>query len=160
MPITDTLENAHLLVVQTVDDLPEALWDLPGASGEWTVKDIIGHLTSYELILIDAIKTIQGESPTPYLLRWRQSQQDFNEENTETHRYQTAQQVLDGYQDAQVQSTALLTNVPVEKVEQKGTMTWLNDDRSLADLVSRLAQHTQQHCDQIVQFRKKNKQLE
>jgi hypothetical protein len=78
----------------------------------------------------------------------------------ETRRYETAQQVLDAYQEAQMQSTAQLASVPEEKVAQKGTMQWLNDDRSLADLVARLAQHTQQHCDQIVQFREKNKGLE
>jgi hypothetical protein len=160
MSTTDTLENAHLLVTQTVDDLPEALWDLPGADGEWTVKDIIGNLTAYELVLIDAIKTVQGETPTPYLLRWHQSQQEFDEETAKTRRYQTAQQVLDGYQDAQIQSTSLLANVPEGKVEQKGTMSWLNDDSTLADLVSRIASYTQQRCDQIVQFREKNKQLE
>jgi hypothetical protein len=30
MNVTDMLEQSHLLVIQVLDDLPEAAWDIPG----------------------------------------------------------------------------------------------------------------------------------
>src|SRR5689334_3593718 len=53
MDAVQMLENSHAKVLETVDDLSEPLWDVPGVCGEWSVKDIIAHLASYERVVID-----------------------------------------------------------------------------------------------------------
>ncbi|GCE19994.1 DinB family protein [Dictyobacter kobayashii] len=161
MSATEMLENSHLMVIQALDDLPEPMWDMPGVSGEWSAKDIVAHLTSYELLLIDAFQTVHGETPSPYLMRWRSDLQAFNTEAVEARRYQTAQQVMNEYQDAQVRSADALSSLPAELVEKKGAISWYRSgEASIADLVERLSQHMQQHCEQIKQFREANKQQE
>lgn len=77
MQATEILENSHLYVIQTVDDLPEPMWDLPGVCGEWSAKDVLAHLTAFELLLIDAFDTVHGEPPSPFLLRWQTASEDF-----------------------------------------------------------------------------------
>lgn len=161
MSATQTLENSHLMVIQALDDLPEPMWDMPGVSGEWSAKDIVAHLTSSELLLIDALQTVHGEKPSPYLLRWVNDLQAFNNEAIEARSYKTAQQVMNDYQDAQVRSTDALSSLPAELLEKKGTLAWYRSgEASIADLVEIFSRHAQQHCQQIVQFRASNKQLE
>ena len=161
MHATEILENSHLYVIQTVDDLPEPMWDLPGVSGERSAKDVLAHLISYELLLIDALNTIHGETPSPYILRWKSSQADFALEAINARRYHTAQQVTNEYQDVMLQSTALLAELSPEQIDQPGTLSWLSDGKSsVADLIDIVTSHVRQHCEEIIQFRQKNKSLE
>ncbi len=156
MGIVDVLDESHVRVLQTVDDLSEADWDIPEVCGEWSVKDILAHLTSHELMLIDTLKNILNrEPPTPYLLSFARSIDDFNKTGIEARRYHTAQQVVDEYQDAQIQTTSLMSQVSEELAQRPGTLSWLNPDRTLAQMVEQLHAHTNRHCDQIEQFRKR-----
>lgn len=153
MSAIDVLENTHLMVIHTLEDLQEREWDVVGVVGEWSVKDILASLTGDELLLLDVLKTFQGEQATPYMLRYAQSKDQFVEDAIKARQYQTPQHVLQEYQDTQVQTASLLTQLPAERVEQKGTLSWYNVDLSLADLINSLSSETRELCEQIRRFR-------
>ena len=153
MNASELLEKSNLLVIQTVDDLPETAWDIPGACGNWSVKDIIAHLASYEHIIVDVLSIFQKEQPTPYILKFLHQLDQFNKVEVEARKYETAQHVLDEYQDAQVEATSLLMQIPDEKVQERGTIPWYGEDCCLADFINRIYDHTREHCAQIARFR-------
>ena len=155
MNATELLEKSNLLVIQTVDDLPETAWDIPGACGNWSVKDIIAHLASYEHIMVDVLSIFQKEQPTPYILQFLHQLDQFNKVEVEARKYETAQHVLDEYQDAQVEATSLLMQIPDEKVQERGTMPWYGEDCCMADFINRIYDHTREHCAQIARFRQR-----
>ncbi len=155
MNTAELLQKGNLMVVQVVDGFPELGWDVPGACDDWSVKDIIAHLSSNERVAIDVLKTFQGEEPTPLIDRFLHNLDAFNRAEVEARRYLTAQQVMDEYQDTQVQTTSLLIQIPSEKVQQIGTMAWYDPGCCLADFIQRHYDHTSEHCIQIAQFRKK-----
>ena len=158
MNTSDLLEKGHLMVIQVVDGLPELQWDVPGVCGEWSVKDIVAHLTSYEHVILDVLNTFSGKEPTPYVVRFISQNQQFDDAEVEARKYATAQQVIDEYQDTQVQTTSLLKQIPPEIVEQPGTMPWYEQDLSLADFINRMYEHTREHCNQIGGFHNKVRQ--
>ena len=155
MNASELLEKSNLLVIQTVDVLPEIAWDIPGACGNWSVKDIIAHLASYEHIVVDVLSIFQKEQPTPYILEFLHQRDQFNKVEVEARKYETAQHVLDEYQDAQVEATSLLMQIPDEKVQERGTMPWYGEDCCLADFINRIYDHTREHCAQIARFRQR-----
>ena len=155
MNATELLEKSNLLVIQTVDDLPETAWDIPGACGNWSVKDIIAHLASYEHIIVDVLSIFQKEQPTPYILQFLHQLDQFNKVEVEARKYETAQHVLDEYQDAQIEATSLLMQIPDEKVQERGTMPWYGEECCLADFINRIYDHTREHCAQIARFRQR-----
>ena len=152
MNASELLEKGHMMVIQTVDGLPELQWDAPGVCGNWSVKDIIAHLASYEHVLLDVLNTFSGKEPTPYVLRFISQTQEFDDAEVAARRYATAQQVIDEYQDTQVRTTSLLEQIPAETVQRQGTMPWYQQGLSLADFINRMYEHTREHCDQIVGF--------
>jgi hypothetical protein len=160
MNINEVLDNSHVAVIQATDDLPEAMWDLPVAEGEWSSKDILAHLTSREAVLIDVLKTFQGEQPSPYILRWLEGQDRFDAEAVQSHAYQTAQEIVNEYQDAQLQSSALLAALAADAVTKQDSMPWLKSSMSLADFVQAHADHANKHAHSIMEFREKNKAME
>ena len=149
------LEQSHMMVLQTLDDFPEREWDIPGACGDWSVKDIIAHLTSYEHLLVDALTKLVSDAPTPYLDKFVGGQDEFNKSEVAERQYYTAQQVIDEYNETQLQSSDLLAKVPAEKITQAGTLPGYDKDRSVADLVSIISTHASEHCAQIKAFREK-----
>lgn len=155
MNTVELLQKGNLLVVQVVDGFPELGWDVPGACGDWSVKDIVAHLSSYEHVAIDVLKTFQGEEPTPLIQKFLHHLDEFNKAEVEARRYLTAQQVMDEYQDTQVQTTSLLMEIPPNTVQQIGTMPWYDPECCLADFVQRHYDHTREHCAQIARFRQK-----
>ena len=157
MNTSELLEKAHMMVIQTVDGLPELQWDAPGVCGNWSVKDIIAHLASYEHVILDVLSTFTGKEPTPYVLRFISQTQQFDDSEVEARKYATAQQVIDEYQDTQVQTTSLLEQIAPETIQQSGAMPWYQQDLSLADFINRMYEHTREHCDQIARFHNKVK---
>src|SRR5579884_2319587 len=67
MNTAEVLENGHLLLIQVVDGLPEEAWDMPSVCGNWSVKDIVAHLASYEQLILDIVSTF----PVVRFLRMR-----------------------------------------------------------------------------------------
>ncbi|HZU67387.1 MAG TPA: DinB family protein [Ktedonobacteraceae bacterium] len=155
MDAAGLLEKSNLMVIQTVEDLPETAWDIPGACGNWSVKDIVAHLASYEHIIVEVLSIFQKGEPTPLILKFLHQPQQFNNEEVEARTYETAQHIEDEYQDMQVQATSLLMQIPTERVLEKGTMPWYDENASLADFIQRMYEHTQEHCAQIARFRQK-----
>jgi uncharacterized damage-inducible protein DinB len=156
---TDILNTSHQMVIQAVDGLPESEWEIPGACGEWSVKEVLAHLASYEHLLVEALIAFPTDEPTAYVRALKQPA-TFNASEVEARRYQTAQQIMDEYHEMQLQTTSLLANIPAEMVEQKGTIPWYNKDACLSDLISSVCAHTGEHCLQITQFRQKVKEIE
>ena len=156
MKITDMLDQSHLQVIQVLDDLPEAEWDIPGVCGDWSVKDIIAHLSSYEQVLIDMLNTLSGNEATASLRSFMSDPASFDREQVEARKYSTAQQVEDEYQDVQLQSSSLLARIPLERISQTGTVPGSGTDQSVADFIQMVSEHTRKHCTQIAAFREKS----
>ena len=153
MNMSELLEKGHLMVIQVVDDLNELQWDVPGVCGEWSVKDIIAHLASYEHVILDVLNTFSGKEPSPYVMRFISQTQQFDDAEVEERKYATAQQVIDEYQDMQVQTTSLLKQIAPETVQRSGAMPWYQKDLSLADFINHMYEHICEHCGQIAHFR-------
>ncbi len=63
--ILSTLEESRKNFLKTLEGLPEEAMLQPGAAGEWSVKDILAHLSLWEAELIKMLFQIrQGEKPT------------------------------------------------------------------------------------------------
>lgn len=95
MNASEQLEKSNLLVIQVVDDLPETAWDMPGVCGNWSVKDIVAHLASYEHIVVEVLSIFQKDQPTPSILKFLDQPDQFNAAEVAARKYETAQHVLD-----------------------------------------------------------------
>lgn len=69
MNITELLNSGHQTVLKAVEELPETMWEQPGACGDWSIKDIIAHLASFEAALahvLQASDAAQLDNLDPY----------------------------------------------------------------------------------------------
>lgn len=158
MNASEELENVHLLVVQTLDNLPESEWETPIADDGWTVKDIVSHITSYVHVLLDMCheSTNDGTS-TPYLTDYLEHNTGFDQRQVDERSNHTAQQVMDEFEEVQTDTVALLAHIPGDTLNHKGAVKGF-EQQSIGDVVAEFSAHIRRHCNEITEYRNREQQ--
>ena len=95
------MKNGHKSVLAVVKGLDGSLWQTLGACGEWSVKDILAHLASYEWMLVEALDDLIHEgAATPTLKRFGEGPAAFNDVEVGKRRDHSVDQVLNEYKEA------------------------------------------------------------
>lgn len=152
MNVLDVLKSGHQTVLKAVEELPQAIWEQPGACGEWSVKDIIAHLASFEATLVDILRQLTDQdAATPTLDRFFADASGFNEKEIQARQTQSVTAVLHEYNEHYAEVMRLIEQIPEEKRRQKGILTWYGDTYDLEDfIVYTYYGHKREHSAQIL----------
>jgi len=154
MNAPDILMYGHRLVLAAVDGLPEAAWEHPGICGDWSIKEIVAHLASYELVLVEVFASFNGGGPTPYLDAFRLPDGTFNDTQVARRRARSAAETLAEYSAAHEDIRAHAGRIGADTWRQVGTLPWYGADYALDDLVVYMSYgHKREHCAQIAVYR-------
>jgi hypothetical protein len=140
MNLHDILKYGHHTVVQAIDGYPEAAWHEAGAVGVWSPKDIVAHLATFELLMVDVLRTVLGEGPTPYL----------------DGRGMTPAEVVAELDAAHAEVMRLAGALTPEQAQAPGTLPWYGAEYALDDFVVYTQYgHKREHTAQLKLFRKR-----
>ena len=154
MNSNDVLLYGHGTVLEAVEGLPEEDWLIPGACGVWSVKDIIAHLASFEVVLVDVLRSLTGGEPSPLLRQFVEAFEEFNDRQVELRRHKPVEAVMREYNDAYAQASALLAEIEPELRRRNGVIPWYGDTYDLDDfIVYTFYGHKREHGAQINAFR-------
>jgi len=164
MNASDILKYGHGTVLRAIDGLAAAEWETGGVCGIWSVKNIIAHLASYELVLNEVLSSFQrnpahpssstGTSATPMLNAFVEPGGQFNDAQVALRSSSSHTDVLTEYTSAYEQVAALAAQLPAEYFRQAGTLPWYGLEYALDDfIVYAFYGHKREHCAQIAVFR-------
>jgi hypothetical protein len=154
MNASDVLKYGHGTVVQTIDRLTDEEWTASGACGVWSPKDIIAHLASFELVLIDVLHSLLGDGPTPYLDKFTQQHAEFNDAEVDRRKAQSVADTLAEYNDAHAEVMDLIKQIPAETLRRPGALSWYGAEYDVEDfLVYTYYGHKREHMGQVAVFR-------
>ena len=164
MNASDILKYGHGTVLRAIDGLSAAEWQTSGVCGVWSVKDIIAHLASYELVLKEVLVSFQsasehpgaspGTSATPMLNAFVDPDGKFNDTQVALRSSYSHSDVLAEYTSAYEQVAALAAQLSAEHFRQVGTLPWYGMEYALDDcIVYAFYGHKREHCAQIAVFR-------
>jgi hypothetical protein len=164
MNASDILKYGHRTVLRSIEGLPEREWQTGGVCGVWSVKDIIAHLASYELVLEEVLRSFgpgpampsqsTGASATPMLDAFVAPGGRFNDDQVALRSSHSHDAVLAEYIGAYERVAALVAQLPAETLRQAGTLPWYGLEYALDDfLVYTFYGHKREHCAQIAVFR-------
>ncbi len=154
MNAIDILKYGQGTVLNTIEGLPESAWETPGACGVWSVKDIIAHLASYERVMVDVLSTFGSDGSTPYLNKFTDPNNNFNDSEVASRKEKTFSEVLGEFNDTHAQVMSLAARIPVETFRQTGTLPWYGMEYALDDfIVYTQYGHKREHSAQIAAFR-------
>ena len=99
MNIDDVLKYGNLTLLNSLNNVPMSEWETPDVCGVWSVKNIVAHLASYELLLSEILMSfIDAEVDKPLFEAYGAG--NFNDGQVDQRTNMTAEQVFQEYKDA------------------------------------------------------------
>lgn len=157
MNTIDALEYGDKMLASAVNTLVEFSaenWYRAGVCGQWSVKDIIAHLSSFESLLTDVLVSIEEDGAiTPALAQYIADPHHFNHVQVSNRQDKSLGELLAEYEQAHALNVNWLPHVSEEKLYQPGLVPWFGAEQSPADFVIYAAyDHKREHVDQIMTF--------
>ena len=154
MNAVDVFSFGQKSFLSSLKDIPEDKRRVKGVCGEWSVKDIVGHVGSYEEALAEFLSSWHDQSATPTLDRMNASHQAFNDEEIRKMAKMPYEELLAQLEDAHNVATENLKKIPAEKLREVGTIPWYGEQYSIEDLIVYLYYgHKREHAAQINVFK-------
>ena len=154
---TDVLKYGHSFVTRTIDGLPLDKWEIDSVCGVWSVKDIIGHLAAYELLLTEVLAPFSGLQIESKILPQigQIGIAAFNDAQAASRQNLTPQQALTEYiTNFTYNQETVVPKVPVATWSQVGTLLWYGEEYSLDDyIVYSFYGHKREHSAEINVFK-------
>lgn len=145
---------------KTVEDSIATLtpkeWMIVGATSAWTPKDVVAHLTSYELLLEEALGHEVDGRATTLIERMGKDAEDFSDAEVALRKDRPVDTVLKEYRDATERVAALAKGMTAERFREVGTIPWYGAEYSLDDyIVYAVYAHKREHMGMLRLFLKR-----
>lgn len=116
---------------------PERM-EQPGVNGEWSMKDVVAHLTGWNRWLVARLQAAQHGAPEP-APPWPADLQEEDEINAwiyESYRRRPLREVLEETEQVHRQLVATIETLPedarIELIEPAFYLVWIGEERFLA----------------------------
>jgi len=156
MHAVDVLKYANLTVLHSLQGLPTEDWATAGVCGWWSVREIIAHLTSFEVMLLDVLAIAAGETNAlgPTLRAWASDGQRFNDEQVAARAALSPEETLADYAAAQAAVMARMAALPAGATTRAGFLPAYGREYDLDDFLTySFYGHKREHTAQIAVFR-------
>ena len=112
------------------------------AAGEWTVKDVLGHLVVWSELLLDGVDAlVSGSAEAIHAV----DIDAWNAEQVAAHRGWPVGRLRAAWESSVQRSVRTLQRMPVERWELRRTVPWASEPVAPAELLRLWLVHIQQH---------------
>ena len=115
----------------------------------WTVKEIVGHITAWEIVIDKALIAYQKSDP-PYFL----GEQDFDIFNEEAVAYRaswTLEKVILEWKEVRAALLKTIKKLKEEDLEVEMVLPW-GSERTVAELIEIAGEHESEHMEEILKI--------
>ena len=153
MNASDILKYGDNTFQHALSAIPKSEWETQGVCGWWSTKNIVAHLASYELVLVDVLTSLMSSAETPQLKLFTSSRK-FNDDQVNQRQAKTPDDTLLEYTTAHEKVMTLLSKIAPETRREIGTIPWYGSEYALDDyLVYAFYGHKREHSAQIDVFK-------
>jgi hypothetical protein len=151
--VLDALEDEREKFMDAIDGLSEEQMMEPGVSGDWSVKDIIYHLSMWEAELVRLLWQA-GHGDIPSTAQLSKNPVDVTNANWYTQsKDRPLERVLDDFAAVRKQTVRRVDALPDQDLEDPARYAWLKN-RPLWDWIAGDSfEHENEHAEQIRQWR-------
>lgn len=118
-----------------LDQIDPARMEQPGVNGDWSMKDLVAHLTGWNRWLVDRLQAAgrgEPEPPPPWPAHLH-TEDEINAWIYATSRNRSVHAVLDESHQVLQQLLAVIDGLPddvrIERIEPAYNLVWVNDKR-------------------------------
>ena len=113
--ILDAVAAAWLELEDALALVPKGRLDEPGAVGEWSVKDLLGHVTTWEQEAIRALRRYLDDRDTKALATWHDID-GLNARESDRKKAVSLSKLRSEFEKSHLQLLAFLSDFPEEQI--------------------------------------------
>lgn len=130
--LLDWLQEEYQKWEALLDQIGPARMDQPGVNGDWSMKDILAHLTGWNRWLVARLGAAgrrEPEPPPPWPAHL-QTDDEINAWIYESNRGRSVREILDETHQVHQQLLVIIEDLPNEvRIEPEWHLVWLGDQR-------------------------------
>jgi len=116
---------------------------------DWRVRDIIGHIATWDHEMIKSLQAFVGE--TEYILpEIEEDESDYNEVAVTEQRKLSTQQILDEWNLARKDLLSTIRDIPDDRFPGDFIFPWGDERGSIRQLLDYFIEHDEEHRDEIL----------
>ncbi len=139
------IDGIRTRIREVVERVDEKKTIYPG----WTIKETIGHITAWEIVIRKAIQAFQAGDP-PYFLN-EQDFDIFNQEAVESRESWSLEQVLQEWEDVREDLKATIQNLKETDLPVEMVLPW-GSERTVAELIEIIGEHEEEHMGDVIKI--------
>ena len=113
----------------------------------WTIKEVVGHITAWEIVIHKALLAFQAGDP-PYFLH-EQDFDLFNQAEVERRAGWSFEKVQEENQSVREKLKATINKLKEEDLDQELVLPW-GSERTIRELIEIIAEHEDEHRDAVI----------
>ena len=148
--LLETMKTTQTDWQALLTEVGEARMTVAGVTGDWSVKDVIAHLTAWEKRTVARLTAVrEGGVPQPAPWPPNLSEEKINAWIYEANRDRTLHDLLEDSRRVQDQIMKQLQSITNEELNSPGRFSWL-DGNALAEYIpGNTYEHYQEHGELI-----------
>lgn len=123
--LLDALEDSREAFLDVLDTIPQEYWEKPDVLGDWSIKDILYHLTMWEAELVKLLWQISQGQPPNTALNSDISDDERNAQWQAQAQTRSLEQVLADFQGVRRQTTRRLMEISDKVLQNPKQFEWL-----------------------------------
>ncbi|MBC7265065.1 MAG: ClbS/DfsB family four-helix bundle protein [Chloroflexi bacterium] len=149
-------ENSAALL-KVVEGLEESERRMPGAVGQWSVHDVVGHIGYWDGEALKAFPNFFETGCEPYCFEIKEGELDhWNDRAVQERRAWSWERVLEEFFTVRGRTMALLDEINDEDLKREGTYPW-SQVGPLGKLILIDLDHEREHIEALRKWRAKIK---
>ena len=137
--IIDSVRSELKVMLESIDPVLEIS---PG----WTIKEVVGHITAWEIVINKALIAFQAGDP-PYFLR-EQDFDLFNKGEVEKRSGWTLDEVIHEWEEVREELKKTITKLNEDDLSAEMVLPW-GSERTVEELIEIIAEHEQEHAEDV-----------
>ena len=113
----------------------------------WTIKDVAGHISAWEIVIHKALQAFQAGDP-PYFLR-EQDFDIFNQNQVDKRASWSMEKVLNEYHSVREELNATINKLKEEDLDQELVLPW-GSERTIRELIEIISEHEDEHREAVL----------
>ncbi len=155
MEVLTALREGRERFLQAIEGLSEEMMDEPGVNGDWSVKDVMAHLTRWEAELVKLLwQARQGITPSgPAVSATSQEVDELNARWFKEDRARLLPQVLEDFRGVRTQTIRRVEAFSEEELSNPKRFDWLGGVPLWKWIAIESFEHDEEHLSQIRTWR-------
>ncbi len=148
--LLEELEDARKELFDMLEPLPDALLLAPGVIHDWSIKDILAHLTYWEGQMVTMLFQIQRGIDRPsYLELNTRPEDEVNQQAYELSKNRAMEQIWQDWLAVRKQTIRRVSELGERDLTDPRRYPWLNDVPLAQWIADATFLHEEEHAEQI-----------